>query len=111
MEWLIGAGHRADAADAAGGGYRAVHDAAAGANADLAAEHGGGRDVGVGVDRWAQSRCRIVTSLARTAVPGGRPTPKAPAGASTVSVEFTIFSVLGSCPSWDRIPDAQPLAA
>jgi len=96
IERLIGAGHRADAADAAVGGYRAVHDAAAGDDADLAAEHGGGRDVGVGVDRWDKARCWIVTGLVRTAVPGGLLVAMVLAGAvaGAVSVAFTTFPFL-----------------
>jgi hypothetical protein len=65
------------------------------------------------VDRWGKARCRIVTGLARTAVPGGLLVTMVLAGAvaGSVSVAFTIFSVLGSCPSWDRIPDGRPVAA
>jgi len=73
-----------------------VHDAAAGDDADLAAEHGGGRDVGVGVDRWDKARCRIVTGLVRTAVRGGLLVAMVLAGAvaGAVSVAFTTFPFL-----------------
>jgi hypothetical protein len=53
---------------------------------------------------------------ARPRTPGGLPTAMVPVGAvagsvMVVSVAFTMVSVLGSCPSWDRVPGGRPMAA
>lgn len=95
--------HRA----ALGGQHRAVRQAAAGADADLAAEHRGGRHIGVGVDPGSpaqvpdRQRPRAHRGAGRAA--GGRGAGWAVASSVTVvSVAFTMVSILGSCRSWDR---------